>query len=218
MKGLKKNHFISRLWRNIKSYGLVFLFLGLVILITWYVFYHCNFFPNIQLRIAGIISFLGLGFGLFQFWFNHITTEKRRTFDLRYTVYKELMALINSLTECLHEEIYGRKTSNASELVKNLSKLINKIDSAINENNNSLFPKIKQSEEARKLEALIFQISYSTFKYEALVVNNEVMNNKYNEHEEMIAESNWFNDVREPYDELEVHKSKFYEKLREYLR
>lgn len=201
--------------KNIE-YLVLFVFLVFIIGSTLYLFIYKGIAKNEKEQLTYIISILGLTFALFQFLFNHIATKKRKIFDLRYGAYKEVIVLIDSFAEYLHGEIYGRKISNSSDLVLKLSKLTNKIASTLNEYNYYLFPKVKDSPESVDLETIILKIKFIGYKYDSEVINNSMKSNA-SEYDEANAYSNWFNEVRDSFDEFEVKKSKFYEKLREYL-
>jgi len=65
--------------RKQKIYFLPIVFLLVILILTWYLFFHEKLVDDNEKRIAGIIALLGFGFATFQFWINEINTEKKET-------------------------------------------------------------------------------------------------------------------------------------------
>lgn len=216
MKVLKVNHF--RLWRNIKSYGLVFLFLGFVIFITWYLFFYLNVFNDTEKRITGILSTLGFGFALFQFWFNHITTIKSRSFDLRYNAYKEIISAIDSISETLNEQMTSKPILDVHKLVSDLMNQINRLASAMSEHNVYLFPDIVKTPESKKMDEITQKILQRTDVFRMGIEEaSKQFDNSGKDFLRAVETMNWHNEMRVYIGELHNYKYPFYKKLREYL-
>lgn len=128
--------FIKKNWQ----YSPAFVFLILVILITWYLFFSRLVVDDEDKRIAGILSILGLGFVLFQFWFNHITTGKRKIYDMRYVAYKEIIHQFNEIIDTLNAQLTVSEYIKISDLLVKLMNQLTRLVSTINVENNYLFP------------------------------------------------------------------------------
>lgn len=205
-------------WRKFKPYGSVFTFLFTVIFLAWFLFICRKVVDDIALQITGILSVLGLGFALFQFWFNHITTEKRRTFDLRYNAYKDVIQLVDTIAETLNEELTATKIIEVNGLLTKLTNQINKLGSTMIEYNYYLFPKIADTAESKRLAEITEKIIRRTDKYRGAVEKAIVMGNVENNNFLVTIEAvNWHNDILKYFKELYEIKYKFYSKLREYL-
>lgn len=201
------------------QYLLVFTFLCLVIFTTWYLFFHLKVVEEVPLQITGILSTLGFGFALFQFGFKHITAERRRTFDLRYAAYKEVIMLVETITETINEELTATKILEVNDLLAKLTNQINRLSSTLNEYNYYLFLKITSTQESKKLEETTKKIIIRTDKYRAAVEKAiSIGNVEKNNFLETLEAMNWHNDVLKYLQELHQNKDKFYAKLREYLK
>ena len=56
---------------------LAFLFLLVVLLLTWYLFLIDDFVIESEKRITGVFASLAMGFGIFKFWLNELNTDRR---------------------------------------------------------------------------------------------------------------------------------------------
>ena len=81
---------------------LAFLFLLVVLLLTWYLFLIDDFVVESEERITGVFASLAMGFGIFQFWLNELNTDRRKLYDMRYEAYKEFVLQIERISESMH--------------------------------------------------------------------------------------------------------------------
>jgi uncharacterized membrane protein required for colicin V production len=87
--------------------ALAFVFLLLVLILTWYLFLIDDFVTESEQRITGVFASLALGFGIFQFWLNEINNERRKLYDMRFEAYKDLVLQIERISESLQIEMTG---------------------------------------------------------------------------------------------------------------
>ena len=107
---------------------LVFLFLLLVLLLTWYLFLIDDLVRTSEERITGVFASLALGFGIFQFWMHELNADRRKLYDQRYESYKDFVLQIEQISESLHIELTGDEIGSIHNL---LSRLINHLNSAL---------------------------------------------------------------------------------------
>jgi len=200
------------------GYIAVFLFLIVLILMTWYVFFYLEIISSNEKRIAGIFSILGLGFGLFQFGFNEVKSNKRKKFYLKYETYKEIIRLIDSVSETLNIQMTSNEMLEVHGLACKLLNQINQIASTINLNNDFLFPDICKTPESKKIQDILEKILLRTDRYR-IGIEKAVKHEKYNMKEfvEGIEEMNWHNEMKDYLKELHENKYAFYKKLRTYF-
>ncbi len=201
-----------------KQYIFLYAFLFLLVISSWYLFFFLNLIEGIALQITAIISYLGFGFALFQFWFNHITTEKRRIYDMRYSGYKEVISLIDAITETLNEEMSNSRIVEVYSILGKLTNQINKLASTLNEFNQYLFPKINETNESKLIQDLMEKIIRRTDKYRhELEREIKLGNPDGNNFLETIHSMNWHNDIIKYLKELHENKYSFYRRLREHI-
>lgn len=209
------SHFIFMFWRKFKPYGLVFTFLCAVIFLAWFLFICRKVVDDIALQITGILSVLGLGFALLQFWFNHITTEKRRTFDLRYEAFKDIVKQVETVAETVSSALTTKYINEVKGFLSVLRIQILKLKSNIGVNDSYLFPMILESEESIVMQELMKKLMIRTDEYIRTIDNippSTGVNPKINSESEK-----WQKEMAECLGEWHENKYKFYKKLREYF-
>lgn len=201
-----------------KPYFFPIIFLILISILTWVIFFSFNIVSDNDKRITGIISILGLSFGIFQFWINELNIDRRKKFDLRYNTYKEIENLIELLTETINKRMIDSEKENIHSFLSSIMNQINRILSILNINDRYLFPEIFKQSEAIELKALLEKILNSTNSYR-INVEKELREKSpdMREYYKYIESVNWHNDLRELLIDLHSSKLKFYKTLRGYL-
>jgi len=199
-------------------YFLPIIFLLVIVLLTWILFFKLELITDNEKRITCVFSLLALGFGVFQFWVNEINILRRRKFDLRYDAYKEIVFLIESISETLNAKMISKETTDVHGLLSKLMNQINNLSSIMNRNDNFLFPEILLTPESIKNQEVLQNIMSRT---DELRINIEkaAKLDEYNmkEFAETIAKMNWHNEIRMYLIELNDNKYSLYSKLRTYL-
>jgi hypothetical protein len=196
----------------------VFIFLIGVILLNWYLFFYLELISSNEKRLTGVFSLLGLGFGLFQFWFNEIKAERRKKFDLRFNAYQEIVILIESIVETINNQMTSNEILEVHGLVSKLMNQVNRIILIMNINNDYLFPGIHNAPESKKNHEIFKKILLRTDQYRIGIEKAAKGSNKIaKDFIESVEAMNWHNDMREFLDELHGNKYDFYKKLRTYL-
>lgn len=200
------------------GYVLAYSFLVGIVILTWYIFFCMDLISDSDKRLAGIISLLGLGFGLFQFWINELNIERRKLFDLRFETYKEIILQIDSISENLNISMSSKKLGDIHGLVSLLMNKINRVSSLINMNKDFLFPGLHLKQEGKVIEEILVNILKRTDEYRIKIekTGNE-KNQVAKEFIEIIEDMNWHNDIREYLKELHNKKYDFYKIIRTYL-
>lgn len=197
---------------------LSFIFLLLWLFSTWYLFFYLEIVKGLALQIAASISYLGFGFALFQFWFNHIISKERMVFELRYSTYKEIIKIIDTISETVNEELSAGQIIQAYDMLCKLTNQINKLASTLNECDQHLFINISKEKEAIRIMEIFDKIIRRTDKFRIAV--ESTMNKSTIEalnFIETIEAMNWHNDMRLYLNELHTEKYPFYAKFREYF-
>jgi len=200
------------------AYIPAFLMLTFVIFLTWYLFFYLEIFPSNDKRVAAVFSLLGLGFGLFQFWFNEIKSAKRKKFDLRYSAYQEIVLLNESIAETINTQMTSNEMLEVHGLVSKLLNQINRLSLIMNINNDDLFHGIHKTNESKSNQEILERILFRTDQYRLAIEKVTKKDNKNSkEFISSVEEINWHNDVRELMKEFHKTKYDFYRKLRTYL-
>lgn len=200
------------------AYIPAFIMLTFVIILTWYLFFYLEIFPSNDKRIAAVFSLLGLGFGLFQFWFNEIKSAKRKKFDLRYSAYQEIVMLNESIAETINTQMTSNEMLDVHGLVSKLMNQVNRIAYTMNINNDYLFPGFHKTNESKSNQKILEKILFRTDQYRLRVEKATQNDNKISkDFIESIEGVNWHNDMRELLTEFDKNKYNLYEKLRSYL-
>ena len=200
------------------EYIVAFVFLLVVLLLTSYLFLYDDFVSESEEKITGIISFLAIGFGVFQFWINELNTDRRKLYDLRYNTYKEFIIHIDGISEILNVEMMGDEIGSIHNLVSRLMNKANRIKSDINLNGDFLFPYLYLKPETESILSIINRILIRTDEFR---MNLESTNNKSKEIARSFLHSTermqWNNEIREYLSELHTSKYDFYRALRTYF-
>ena len=198
--------------------ALAFIFLLLVLLLTWYLFLIDDFVTESEERITGVFASLALGFGIFQFWINELNTDRRKLYDLRYESYKEFVLQIERISESLHIEMTGEELSSIHNLLSRLMNHLNRINSSIAMTSDYLFPELHLKAETKSIVSIVGSILTRTNEFRLKV---EKANREGKDLTRDFLHSNdrmrWHNEIRELLDELHISKYYFYRLLRNYL-
>jgi hypothetical protein len=197
---------------------LAFLFLLLVLLLTWYLFLIDDFVSKSEERITGVFASLALGFGIFQFWLIELNTDRRKLYDLRYESYKEFVLQIERVSESLHIEMTGDEISSIHNLLSRLMNHLDRINSSVAMTSDYLFPDLHLKPETKTVVSIVGSILTKTneFRLKVEKANREgkdVARDFLHSHDRM----RWHNEIRELLDELHTSKYDFYRLLRNYL-
>ena len=198
--------------------ALAFIFLLLVLLLTWHLFLIDDFVTESEERITGVFASLALGFGIFQFWLNELNTDRRKLYDLRYESYKEFALQIERISESLHIEMTGDEISSIHNLLSHLMNHLNRINSSIAMTSDYLFPDLYLKPETKSIVSTVGSILTRTneFRLKVEKANREgkdLGRDFLHSHDRM----HWHNEIRELLDELHTSKYDFYRLLRNYL-
>jgi len=197
---------------------LAFIFLLLVLLLTWYLFLIDDFVSTSEERITGVFASLALGFGIFQFWLNELNTDRRKLYDLRYESYKEFGLQIERVSESLHIEMTGDEISSIHNLLSRLMNHSNRINSSVAMTSDYLFPDLHLKPETKSIVSIVGSILTRTneFRLKVEKANREgkdLSRDFLHTHDRM----RWHNEIRELLDELHTSKYDFYRLIRNYL-
>ena len=198
--------------------ALVFIFLLLVLLLTWYLFLIDDFVTESEERITGVFASLALGFGIFQFWINEINTDRRKLYDQRYEAYKEFVLQIERISESLHIEMIGDEIGSIHNLLSRLINHLNRINTNIAVGSDSLFPDLDLQPETKSIVKIVGNILTKTNEFRLKIEKanrqgKEVARDFLHSQDRMI----WHNEVGELLNELHTSKHDFYHLLREKL-
>jgi len=197
---------------------LAFIFLLLVLLLTWYLFLIDDFVSTSEERITGVFASLALGFGIFQFWLIELNTDRRKLYDLRYESYKEFVLQIERVSESLHIEMTGDEISSIHNLLSRLMNHLDRINSSVAMTSDYLFPDLHLKPETKSIVSIVGSILTKTNKFRLKVEKatregKDVARDFLHSHDRM----HWHNEIRELLDELHASKYDFYRLLRNYL-
>jgi len=197
---------------------LAFLFLLIVLLLTWYLFLIDDFVSESEERITGVFASLALGFGIFQFWLNELNTDRRKLYDLRYESYKEFVLQIERISESLHIEMTGDEIGSIHNLLSRLMNHLTRINSSIAVSSDFLYPDLHLKPETKAIVSIVGSILTRTnefrLKFEkANRGGKDIARDFLHSHDRM----RWHNEIRELLNELHTSKYDFYHVLRNYL-
>lgn len=205
----KKNRF-----ERIAAYA----FLLVVLLLTCYLFLYDDFTGRMEGKITGIITFLALGFGIFQFWIDEMNTEERKLYDLRYESYKDFVLRIDLISETLNYEMAGNDISSIHSLLSRLTNDVTRIRSALAMNSDFLFPDLDLEPEAVMINRIVGKILVRTDTFRRRVERAIKEENRHNRNFELSVEQmKWHNEIREYLNDLHQSKFDFYNILRTYM-
>ena len=197
---------------------LAFLFLLVVLLLTWYLFLIDDFVVESEERITGVFASLAMGFGIFQFWLNELNTDRRKLYDMRYESYKEFVLQIERISESMHIEMTGNEVGSIHNLLSRLMNHLDRINSTIAMSSDFLFPGLHLSQETKSMVIIVGNILTRTneFRLKVEKANREgkdIARDFMHSHDRML----WHNEIRELLNELHTSKYDFYRLLRNYL-
>jgi len=197
---------------------LAFLFLLLVLLLTWYLFLIDDFVIESEERITGVFASLAMGFGIFQFWLNELNTDRRKLYDMRYESYKEFVLQIERISESMHIEMTGNEVGSIHNLLSRLMNHLDRINSTIAMSSDFLFPGLHLNPETKSMVSIVGNILTRTneFRLKVEKANREgkdIARDFMHSHDRML----WHNEIRELLNELHTSKHEFYRLLRNYL-
>jgi len=195
-----------------------YVFVLAVMLLTCYLFLYDDFAITSEGKIAGIITFLVLGIGVFQIWMDELNTEEGKLYDLRYESYKDFVFRIDLISETLNYEMSGNDISSIHSLLSRLMNDVNRIRSAIAMNSDFLFPDLYLQPETETLDSIAGKILVRTDTFRRRVeraINNE---NRHSRNFELSVEQmKWHNEIRAYLNDLHQSKFDFYRILRTYM-
>lgn len=198
--------------------ALAFIFLLLVLILTWYLFLIDDLVSESEERITGVFASLALGFGIFQFWLNELNAERRRIYDQRYEAYKEFVLQIEHISESLHIEMTGDEIGSIHNLLSRLMNHLDRINSAVAMTSGDLFPDLHLKTETESILRIVGLISTRTNEFRLKVEKasregKDISRDFMHSHDRM----QWHNDIRELLNELHRRKYDFYQVLRKSL-
>lgn len=198
--------------------ALAFLFLLLVLLLTWYLFLIDDFVRTSEEKITGVFASLALGFGIFQFWLNELNTDRRKRYDEQYESYKDLVFQIERISESLHIEMIGDEIGSIHNLLSRLINHLNGINTTIAISSDTLFPDLHLKEETKSMVSIIGNILTKTNEFRLKI---EKANRQGKETARDFLHSqdrmHWHNEIGELLKELHTRKYDFYRLLRSYM-
>jgi len=198
--------------------ALAFLFLLLVLVLTWYLFLIDDFVTESEERITGVFASLALGFGIFQFWIQELNNERRKLYDMRYEAYKDLILQIERISESLQIEMTGDEIGSIHNLLSRLINHLNRINSTIAMSSDSLFPGLNIAPETKSVLGIVGKILAKTNEFRLKV---EKANRQGKEIAWDFLQSQdrmqWHNEIGELLNELHTSKHYFYRILRDHL-
>jgi hypothetical protein len=198
--------------------ALAFLFLVLVLILTWYLFLIDDFVTESAERITGVFASLALGFGIFQFWLNEINNERQKLYDMRYEAYKDLVLQIERISESLHIELTGDEIGSIHNLLNRLINHLNRINTTIAISSDSQFPDLHLKQETKSVLNTVGNILAKTNEFRLKI---EKANRQGREVARDFLDSQdrmqWHNEIGELLNELHTSKHDFYRILRDHL-
>ena len=195
-----------------------YVFVLVVLLLTCYLFLYDDFTSKSEGKITGIITFLALGFGVFQFWIDEMNSDERKLYDLRYESYKDFVLRIDLISETLNYEMAGNDISSIHNLVSRLINDVNRIRSAIAMNSDFLFPDLYLKPETETIDSIVGDILIRTDAFRRSVERAIREENRHTRNFELSVEQmKWHNEIREYLKDLHQSKFDFYRILRTYM-
>ena len=193
------------------------IFLLLIVALVWYLFFIEDFIIDSEKRITGVITILGLGFGVFQFWIVEINSNNRRLSELKYNEYRQLFMQIESIPELLNKEMMN-DAIDSHYLVSSLINQINRVVSLINTNNSYLFTRLADLEATKNLKKVLEKILGAADKCRFEIEKaHEKKSPQAIDLIQIFETIKWHNNTRDYLSELHSVKYAFYAKLIKYL-
>lgn len=197
---------------------LAFLFLLLVVILTWYLFLIDDFVTESEEKITGVFASLAMGFGIFQYWISELNTDRRKLYDLRYETYKEFALQIERISESLHIEMTGDEIGSIHNLLSRLMNHLDRINTTIAASSDFLFPDLHRQAETETIVRIVGEISTRTNDFRLKVEKasregKDLSRDFLHAHDRM----RWHNDIRVLLNELHANKHDFYRLLSDKL-
>jgi hypothetical protein len=197
---------------------LAFLFLLLVLILTWYLFLIDDFVTDSEARITGVFASLALGFGIFQYWVDEINTDRRKLYDLKYDAYKDLVFQIERISDSLHIEMIGDEIGSVHNLLSHLIHYLNRINTTIAISSDSLFPDLQNQSETQSITSIVGNILTRTNEFR---LDIEKANREGKEIARDFLHSvdrmRWHNEIEKLLNELHTRKHDFYRIMKDQL-
>ena len=198
--------------------ALAFLFLLLVLILTWYLFLVDDFVTESEERITGVFASLALGFGIFQFWIQEMNNDRRKRYDMRYEAYKDFVLQIERISESLHIEMIGDEIGSIHNLLSRLINHLNRINATIAISSDSLFPDLHLTPETKSMVGIVGKILAKTNEFRLKIEKanregREVARDFLHSQDRM----HWHNEIGQLLNELHTSKHDFYRILRDQL-
>lgn len=198
--------------------ALAFIFLVLVLILTWYLFLIDDFVTESEERITGVFASLALGFGIFQFWINEINNDRRKLYDMRFEAYKDFVLQIERISESLHIEMIGDEIGSIHNLLSRLINHLNRINTTVAISSDSLFPDLHLAPETKSVLKIVGNILAKTNEFRLKIEKanrqgKEVARDFLDSQDRM----HWHNEVGDLVNELHTSKHAFYRVLRDHL-
>lgn len=184
----------------------------IAISIGWYIFFCLNIFTDNDKRIIGLISYYGLIFGIFQFTINQINIRAKRNFELRISAYKEIIKLIETITQVLNEKLGTTDKFNFHGYVTRLLNLINEYTLFCKTNHEYLFPGVSKTNESQEVRKVLYDILETTDKFRKAIDEG-----KNDEIYESFKRIDWHNAIRQKLKDLHEKKYSYFKILRKFL-
>ncbi len=197
---------------------LAFLFLLLVLILTWYLFLIDDFVTESEERITGVFASLALGFGIFQFWIQELNDEKRKLYDMRYEAYKDFVLQIERISESLHIELIGDEIGSIHNLLSRLINHLNRINATITIGSDSLFPDLHLAPETKSMLNIVGNIMTKTNQFRLQIEKanregKEIARDFLHSQDRM----RWHNEIGELLNELHTSKQAFLRLLKAHM-
>jgi len=197
---------------------LAFLFLLIVLILTWYLFLIDDFVTESEERITGVFASFALGFGIFQYWIQELNDEQRKLYDMRYEAYKDFVLQIERISESLHIELIGDEIGSIHNLLSRLINHLNQINATITISSDSLFPDLHQAPETKSVLHIVGNILTKTNEFRMKI---EKANRGGKEMARDILHSQdrmrWHNEIGELLNELHTSKHEFFSLLKDQM-
>lgn len=210
-------HYMSKKNRYLPYLG-PFLVLVTSIGLTWYLIFQRELFQDDVKKITATLSILGLGFSLFQFWFNEVKSKLERKFTLRYSAYQEIIELTEAVFETINSQITTKEPVNAYLISNQLMNQVNRLSLSININTSFQYDELDKTSESQQLQKTLEKILRRTEEYRLSIDN--LNRDKQFESDPIfltIEQYNWHNDIAEFMHEFTTNKYNFYNRLRSYM-
>jgi hypothetical protein len=204
---------LTALW--MKNQSLIYPVLFLIITFPSAIFFSLKYFDiiwSLEQSITIMISILGLLFAIFQVWLNIVVQNIRDKAALRHIEFKELIKLLNSISEIVNNSM----TTNNTNIDGVVSVLFNKqteFASFMNSNDSYLFENFRFNIYLNKAFDDLLEMIRITDNYRAELdkkANDDLM--------EIINHVSWHNDIRESLGSFNQTKQSALVDMHKYLR